>query len=112
MRGRLSPSRPARRFIGVELASEGGLIEQQGKLYCFGQVSPRTRKPKKEAFDCGRAYKVQRKQEGSPWEDIGISTDAEELCSNQPRGVEWHYRVVAVNKAGTGQPSATVTVVL
>ena len=57
-------------------------------------------------------YKIQRKQEGSPWEDLGISTDTEELCSNQPRGVELYYRVFAVNKAGTGQPSATVTVVL
>ena len=57
-------------------------------------------------------YKIQRKQEGSPWEDIGISTDTEELCSNQARGVELHYRVFAVNKAGIGQPSATVTVVL
>jgi hypothetical protein len=57
-------------------------------------------------------YKIQRKQEGSPWEDIGISTDTEELCSSQPRGVELYYRVFAVNKAGTGQPSATVTVVL
>jgi len=57
-------------------------------------------------------YRIQRKQEGSPWEEIGISTDTEELCSNQPRGVELYYRVFAVNKAGTGQPSATVTVVL
>lgn len=57
-------------------------------------------------------YQIQRKREGSPWEDIGISTDTEELCSNQPRGVELYYRVFAVNKAGTGQPSATVTVVL
>ena len=32
--------------------------------------------------------------------------------SNQPRGVELSYRIVAVNKAGVGQPSATVTVVL
>lgn len=32
--------------------------------------------------------------------------------SNQPRGVELQYRVLAVNKAGTGQPSTTVTLVL
>lgn len=57
-------------------------------------------------------YKIQRRQDGSAWQDIGISTDTEELCSDQPRGVELHYRVFAVNKAGTGQPSATVTVVL
>jgi hypothetical protein len=57
-------------------------------------------------------YKVQRRREGSPWEDIGIATATEHLASNQPRGVELYYRVFAVNKAGTGQPSATVTVVL
>jgi hypothetical protein len=54
-------------------------------------------------------YRIQRRQEGTPWEDVGISTDTEALCSDQPRGVELFFRVFAVNKAGTGQPSATVT---
>ena len=57
-------------------------------------------------------YKIQRKQEGQSWEDLGISTDTDQLCSNQPRGVELFYRVIAANKAGAGQPSATVSVVL
>ncbi len=57
-------------------------------------------------------YKVQRKREGTRWKDIGISTDTEELVSNQPRREDLHHRVFAVNKAGIGQPSATVTVVL
>ncbi|MBI4501264.1 MAG: fibronectin type III domain-containing protein [Gemmatimonadetes bacterium] len=57
-------------------------------------------------------YRIQRKREGSPWEDAGTSTEAEQLMSNQPRGIELLYRVIAVNKAGAGQPSATVTVVL
>ena len=57
-------------------------------------------------------YRIQRKRESQPWEDIGISIDTKELCSDQPRGVELNYRVFAVNKAGTGQPSATVTVEL
>jgi len=57
-------------------------------------------------------YRIQRRQDGTPWEDIGISIDTEELCSDQPRGVELYFRVFAVNKAGTGQPSATVNLVL
>ena len=31
-----------RRSIGIEIASEGGLKEVDGKLYCFDVVSPRT----------------------------------------------------------------------
>jgi len=57
-------------------------------------------------------YRIQRKQEGAPWEDAGTATNTEQLLSNQPRGVELSYRVFAVNKAGSGQPSATVTLVL
>src|SRR3990172_6495968 len=57
-------------------------------------------------------YRIQRKREGSPWEDAATSTETEHLVSNQPRGVDLLYRVIAVNKAGAGQPSATVTVVL
>ena len=57
-------------------------------------------------------YKIQRRQDGTPWEDAGIATGTEQLMSNQPRRVEMHYRVFAVNRAGTGQPGATVTVVL
>lgn len=59
------------------------------------------------------AYTIQRRnRDGGSWEDVGTSVDAEELLSNQPRGVELDYRVLAVNKAGAGPPSATVTVVL
>ena len=57
-------------------------------------------------------YRIQRKPDGGPWEDVSTSTETQHLLNNQPRGAELHYRVIAVNKAGTGQPSATVTVVL
>ncbi len=57
-------------------------------------------------------YKVQRKRGLDPWEDIAIATGNEQLVSNQPRSEELFFRVFAVNRAGTGQPSATVTVVL
>ncbi len=46
-----------RRFIGIELASQGGLIEENGELYCFDLVSPRTWKPYSEAFDFGQPYR-------------------------------------------------------
>ncbi len=59
------------------------------------------------------AYKIQRrKRDGGSWRDVGTSVDTAQLLSGQPRGIEFEYRLLAVNKAGTGQPSATVTVVL
>jgi hypothetical protein len=45
------------RFIGIELASEGGLKEAGGKLYCFDRVSPRCEKARAEVFDCGHTYR-------------------------------------------------------
>ena len=59
------------------------------------------------------AYKIQRKtKDAGGWEDVGNSVDTVHTLSNQPRGNQMDYRVLAVNKAGIGQPSATVTVVL
>ena len=58
------------------------------------------------------AYKVQRRKQGGSWEDVATAVETECLLSNQPRGVEFDLRVVGLNKAGTGQPSATVSVVL
>ncbi|MGH3118341.1 MAG: peptidoglycan recognition protein family protein, partial [Gaiellales bacterium] len=49
-----------KRFIGIEIASEGGLVESGGQLYSFGTVSPKTLKSKAEAFDCGRDYRGYR----------------------------------------------------
>jgi hypothetical protein len=46
-----------RRFIGIEIASEGGLIENDGKLYCFGTVSNRTWFSRDRAFDFGSSFR-------------------------------------------------------
>ena len=39
--------------MGIELASEGGLFEADGNLYSFDRISPKTLKPRPEAFDFG-----------------------------------------------------------
>lgn len=49
-----------RRFIGIEIASEGALIERDGQLYCFDRVSERTRKAREGTFDFGRDYRGYR----------------------------------------------------
>lgn len=49
-----------KRYIGIEIASEGGLIESEGNLYCFDRVSPRTLKNRNEAFDYGTVYRGYR----------------------------------------------------
>lgn len=49
-----------KRFIGIELASEGALIESEGNLYCFDRVSDKTLKRREEAFDFGGDYRGYR----------------------------------------------------
>ncbi len=49
-----------KRFIGIELASEGGLLEEDGKFYCFDRISPKTEKPEEEVFDAGSDYRGYR----------------------------------------------------
>ncbi len=58
------------------------------------------------------AYQIQRKQANGAWEDAGVATETEYVVANQPRGVDLSYHVIAVNKAGRGQPSGVVTAVL
>jgi N-acetyl-anhydromuramyl-L-alanine amidase AmpD len=48
-----------KRTIGIEIASEGALIEASGKLYCFGVVSPRTLHTSKN-FDNGEKWRGYR----------------------------------------------------
>ena len=69
----------------------------------------------KAATDGGKvaAYKIQRRERPSgPWSDVGLAIESEITLSDQERGKEWEYRVIAVNKAGEGQPSNTVMAVL
>ena len=41
-----------------------------------------------------------------------MAIESELALSDQPRGIEWEYRVIAVNKTGEGSPSNTFMTVL
>jgi len=69
----------------------------------------------KAPIDGGKpaAYRVMRRErpEG-PWEDAATAVISEATLVEQPRGKELEYRVIAVNKAGEGEPGNTIMVVL
>ena len=69
----------------------------------------------KKPADGGRpaAYKVMRRERpAGPWEDVATAVITEATLVDQPRSAELEYRIVAVNKAGDGEPSNTAMVVL
>jgi len=59
------------------------------------------------------AYRVMRRERpAGPWEDVATAIISEATLVEQPRGKELEYRIIAVNKAGDGEPSNTAMVVL
>ena len=69
----------------------------------------------KPPIDGGKpsAYRVMRRErpEG-PWLDLTTVFETEVSLTDQARGKEYEYRVIAANKAGEGEPSNTVLAVL
>jgi hypothetical protein len=47
-----------------------------------------------------------------PWQDCQAALETETFITNQPRGINLEYRIVAVNAAGNSVPSNTAEVVL
>ena len=58
-----------------------------------------------------KAYKVQRRS-GENWADVATAIITEATLVDQPEKTQLEYRVITVNKAGEGQASNTVMVVL
>jgi len=59
------------------------------------------------------AYKVMRRERPAGlWEEAATAVISEATLVEQPRGKELEYRIIAVNKAGDGEPSNTAMVVL
>jgi hypothetical protein len=69
----------------------------------------------KKPADGGKpaAYRVQvRARKQGPWRDVGSTVEPTITLYNQERSTELNYRVLAVNRAGDGNPSNMVTAVL
>jgi hypothetical protein len=59
------------------------------------------------------AYRILRREyPAGAWAQIAMAVVCEATLEDQPRGSVCEYRVVAVNRAGEGEPSNTVVVVL
>jgi hypothetical protein len=69
----------------------------------------------KEPVDGGAvaAYKIQRRERPAGlWADVGLAVESEITLTNQTRGKEFEYRILAVNKVDEGEPSNTAMAVL
>ncbi len=83
------------------------IIKEQGE----GWLSLEWRAP----IDGGKpsAYRIMRRERpAGPWMDAATAVVCEATLTDQPRSKEFEYRIVAINKAGEGEPSNTVVVVL
>ena len=86
--------------MGLEVIREGS-----------GWISLKWKKPKDGGVVA--TYQVQVSHEArNDWRNAGLCFETETKLEEQERGVELKYRVVAINKAGEGVQSNTVTAVL
>lgn len=93
------------------LSVPGAATKLEVKREGPGWVSLSWRKPK----DGGTVatYLIQVSHVGRrDWRTAGLCFETATVVKDQERGVELEYRVVAINKAGEGLPSNTVTVLL
>jgi len=59
------------------------------------------------------SYQVEsRERPSGDWAICGMALASEIMLANQDRGKDLEYRVIPVNNSGSGEPSATISVVL
>ena len=46
-----------KRFIGIEITSEGALTEHEGRPYAYDEIAPKFERPREEAFECTTPYR-------------------------------------------------------
>lgn len=68
----------------------------------------------KEPVDGGKpaAYKVQRSEDAGNFTDVATAVESEAILLNQPTMKTLSYKVRAVNKAGEGMESNTISIIL
>ncbi len=97
--------------VSVSLTAPGQTLELTVPMQGDGSVMLAWKAP----IDGGAAgaYMVMRRPrtEGA-WEDVATAVITEATLTNQPKGTELEYQIIAVNKAGEGEASNTAMVVL
>jgi len=84
----------------VVTRQEGGNVAISWKAPATGGAAP--------------CYRIEKRElaEGASWKIAGMSVTTHTTLTDQERGKEMEYRVIAVNRAGEGLPSNNVLVVL
>ena len=105
------------REIGWGTRAAPTALQAPGQCRAFeiiGQAAGSVRLDWKEPSDGGKpaAYKVQRSEDGATWTDAAVAVESEAALFNQPTGKTLIYQVVAINKAGEGLASNTVSLTL
>ena len=87
---------------------------QSRVLEIIGQGDGWVRLDWKEPVDGGEvaSYKIQRSEDGANFSDVGTAIESIAALFEQPTAKKLFYRVVAINRAGEGAPSNTVTLTL
>jgi len=55
---------------------------------------------------------MRRERPAGLWLDVGTAVETQIELIDQPRGKEFEYRIITVNKAGDAEPSNTVVVLV